>query len=329
MDSKEALYLLEQNLKELNQTPLGRRAFLASLPLLLSTTGCATKSKHRYREGDNTGQSTSLSVEDEKRMTREYLGQMHKEYPPVQDRETQRYINNLGQNIVSANGLRGNPYTYNFTVVESQHVNAFALPAGTIFVTRPLISMAETEAELAGVVGHEIGHVKARHSAERIDQAKKAQGKSWLFGLGGAILGGAAGYGVGKALCKKRDKECLRRAAIYGAAAGGAGGLLIQKFAFMANSREDEMEADRIGFKTATRAGFHKQYVGAFYSKLLIMEQQRKNGQGLMAPVADALSTHPPSQERVQQMASMASSEGSYGSKISSKQFEAIKKRLS
>jgi predicted Zn-dependent protease len=306
MDQKLILEQLEKDLEQLCATPMGRRMFIASMPLLLS--GCATVSSNRHREGNNDGQKTSMSVNDEKRMTREYLPKMKKDYPPYKSRFLQSYINRIGQNIVTANGLGGRPYDYSFTLVETKMVNAFALPAGTVYVTGPLLTMASSEAELAGVLGHEIGHIKARHTAERMDLAKKKQSSSLLIGLGGAILGGVAGYALGKATCAKKDKECLERATKYGVMAGGAGGLLITKYGFMANSREDEMEADRIGFRTSVAAGYHKDHVGRFYEKLLGMEEKRKKGSksGALASFADAMSTHPPSRERVTQMNAMA-----------------------
>ena len=169
---------LEQELRYINKTELGRRTFLSALPILLAS--CAT-SRHRQREGDNTGQSTSLSIEDEKKMTQQYIPKMKKDYPPLKNDQVQRYIANLGRKIASRNGLEGNPYQYKFSVVDTKMVNAFALPAGTVFVTAPLIQMAETESELAGVIGHEIGHIKARHTAERIDKAKREQKKSIIY----------------------------------------------------------------------------------------------------------------------------------------------------
>jgi predicted Zn-dependent protease len=210
---------------------------------------------------------------------------------------------NLGARLVASNGYVGHPYKYNFTIVDVPSVNAFALPAGTIFVTAPLIAMAETEAELAGVIGHEIGHVRARHVAERMEAQKQEGKKSWLFGAAGGLLGAAAGFGVGKLACPPNDNACLVKASALGAAAGVGGGLLIQKYKFMANSREDEMEADRIGFKTAVRAGYTPANAGAFYSKLLKMEEQSKaGGSPLMSSISDAMATHPPSKERVLQM---------------------------
>ena len=316
---------LDQELKYINKTELGRRAFLGALPILLAS--CAT-SRHRQREGDNKGQSTTLSIEDEKKMTQQYLPKMRKDYPPLRNDKVQHYVSNLGRKIASRNGLEGKPYNYNFSVVQTKMVNAFALPAGTIYVTAPLIEMAETESELAGVIGHEIGHVKARHTAERIDKAKEERKKSVLFGIGGAILGGLAGYGLGKLVCSKHDRECLRRMAKYGSMAGAGGALLIQKYAFMANSREDEMEADRIGFRTSVGAGYHSNHVGLFYKKLLEMEKKyNKNKNSLLASFADAMSTHPPSEERVVQMDNMSRKwPSSKKAVVSTKEFDEVKR---
>lgn len=318
---------LEKALQELTSTHMGRRLFLQAVPLLMAAA-CATKSnKERLREGDNRGQKTSLTPADELKLTQEVLPKMRKDYPAIQNNELQEYITRIGQRIVRANNLHANPYTYNFTAVDVNYVNAFALPAGTVMVTAPLITMAETEAELAGVIGHEIGHIKARHTAERMEAAKQAEKKTWLYGAVGGVLGGAAGFGLGKLLCKPKDNECLQKAALYGAAAGAGGGLLIQKYAFMANSREDEMEADRIGFRTTVTAGYHRDHVGTFYSKLLEMEKKAKGeGNKLMASITDAMSTHPPSENRVKQMNEMASVEPlKTGAIISTKEFEKMK----
>jgi len=274
--------------------------------LVLLVTACATTGS-RYREGDNTGQETNLTVQDEQRLTQEALPEMRKDYPPAKDQALQRYINQLGQKIVRANNLEGNPYHYTFTVVDVEDVNAFALPAGTVFVTAPLIAMATNEAELAGVVSHEIGHIMARHTAERMYAMEKSQKKTWIYGAGGGLLGAALGYGLGRAICKEGDTGCLTSAATFGGAIGAVGGVMVQKYGFMANSREDEMEADRIGFRLAVNAGYDKNQVGRFYERLLEMEKKRgKEGGAILKSLSDALSTHPPSEERVKQMKDLA-----------------------
>ncbi len=151
---------------------------LVFLVLLTFITSCAPTQSSRYREGSNVGQQAGLTVQDERRLTEEALPKMKKEYPPAKSPELQKYISDLGMKIVRANKLEGNPYNYTFTVVDVENVNAFALPAGTVFVTAPLIAMTANEAELAGVIGHEVGHVVARHAAERMYAMEKEQDKT-------------------------------------------------------------------------------------------------------------------------------------------------------
>ena len=277
--------------------------------LLLSAVilSCAPATSSRYREGSNVGQDIPLTVQDERRLTEEALPKMLKDYPPAGNRELQNYVSNLGMKIVRANNLEGNPYHYEFTVVDVVAVNAFAMPAGKIFVTAPLIAMASNEAELAGVISHEIGHVVARHAAERMYAMEKAENKTWLLAGGGGIVGAAAGFGLGMLLCGDGDAACMARAALIGGALGAGGGLLVQKYTFLVNSREDEMEADRIGFRYAVGAGYDKDQVGKFYEKLLETEKKAsKSGSAVLSSLADAMSTHPPSEERVKQMNELA-----------------------
>jgi beta-barrel assembly-enhancing protease len=327
MDKKQAYTELDILLDQLTSTTLGRRTFMAAVPMLL--TACAT-SQHREREGDNAGQEAALTVDQEKALTAEALPELKKDYPAVQDPQLQAYVGYIGNRIVKANGLDGKPYKYSFTLVDVPMVNAFAMPAGTVFVTAPLVSLAETEAELAGVIGHEIGHVKARHAAERMAKAEREKGNTKWWGIGGGVLGAAAGIGVGKLVCPPSDDECVKKAAVLGAAAGVGGGLLIQKYRFMANSREDEMEADRIGFKASVVAGYSPQHVGDFYSKLQKMDEKAKaGGGGMMNSINDALSTHPPSKERVAQMSQLvASSKVAPNAVTSTKNFEVARRRV-
>src|SRR5512138_2936213 len=104
---------------------------LLSLALIAA---CAPTTSSRYREGSNVGQETGLTVADERRLTEEALPKIRKDYPSAKDPDLQRYIANLGMKIVRANNLEGNPYHYDFEVVDVENVNAFALPAGKIFV---------------------------------------------------------------------------------------------------------------------------------------------------------------------------------------------------
>ncbi|PKN34086.1 MAG: hypothetical protein CVU61_09990 [Deltaproteobacteria bacterium HGW-Deltaproteobacteria-19] len=275
--------------------------------LLALIVSCAPTGSSRYREGSNVGQETGMTVQDEQRLTEEALPKMMKDYPPAQNQELQRYVSSLGMKIVRENNLEGNPYHYDFKVVDVVDVNAFAMPAGKIFVTAPLIATASNEAELAGVISHEVGHVVARHSAERMYAMEKAQKKTWLYAAGGAVVGAAAGLGLGVLLCERGDAACLAKAAAVGGVVGAGGGLLAQKYTFLVNSREDELEADRLGFRYAVGSGYDKDQVGKFYEKLLTMEKKSQQGGGaVLKSLSDAMSTHPPSEERVKQMNELA-----------------------
>lgn len=286
---------------------MNKKVYLFIILFLFAFISCAPTNTSRYREGSNVGQEATMTVQDEQRLTREALPKMQKDYPSAKNPELQKYISDLGMKIVKANKLEGNPYHYTFTVVDVADINAFALPAGTIFVTAPLIAMASNEAELAGVVSHEIGHVVARHTAERMYAMEKAQNKTWMYAAGGAAVGAIVGYGLGTVLCSDGDSACKAKAALIGGAVGAGGGLLAQKYIFLVNSREDEMEADRIGFRYAVAAGYDKDQVGKFYEKLLEIEKKaNKSGSAIVKNLSDAMSTHPPSEERVKQMNELA-----------------------
>ena len=289
---------------------VGRRTMkrvIITVISLVMLASCAPTNSSRYREGDNRGQQASLTVQDEQRLTAEALPSIRKDYPATNSPELQGYVAALGRKIVMANNLEGNPYHYEFAVVDSKSINAFAMPAGKIFVTVPLIAMASNEAELAGVIGHEVGHVVARHAAERMYIMEKDKNKTWIYGAGGGLLGGVVGYGLGRLICAEGDSACLAKAAAVGVAAGAGGGLLVQKYRFLVNSREDEMEADRIGFRLAVNAGYDKDKIGDFYEKLLQVEKKGGSANDpIMKKLSDALSTHPPSEERVAQMEELA-----------------------
>lgn len=303
-----------------------KKIIIPGIALIMLLVSCA-KTSDRYREGSNEGQKVALTVEEEKKLTKEALGEMQKEYPAAKNQEIQAYINRLGQKLVNANRLNNNPYTYTFTVVDVQAVNAFAMPAGSVFMTAPIIAMADSEAEIAGVLGHEIGHVTARHTAERMYVAKKEQGKTWAFGGVGAALGGAAGYFISKKLCDPKDTACKAKYTLYGAGGGAVGGLMVQKYAFMKNSQEDELESDRVGFRYATVAGYDKTKIGDFYQKLADMEKEaKKNQNAVMGWVSDAMASHPPSNERVKQAHEMQEKAQTSGGIGSTAEFQRMKK---
>ncbi len=157
------------------------------------------------------------------------------EYGEVKDARLQAYVNEIGQRL-ARNSHRAQ-LDWHFTVVDSPEVNAFALPGGYIYVPRGLMAYMDSEADLAGVIGHEIGHVTARHGAQRATRAQTAG----LGVLAATILG----------------------AVLEGRGVGGAGDLASQVSQSVAAgyiasySREQELEADRLGAEYLARVNYN------------------------------------------------------------------------
>ena len=130
----------------------------------------------KQRVAMTTEQETALGLQTAPQMAAE-LGGLHP------DETLQNYVEQLGERIVGQSAARGSKYQYDFHLLaDPETVNAFALPGGQVFITAALLRRLQDEAQLAGVLGHEIGHVVGRHSAEHLAKAQLTQ-----------ILVGAAG----------------------------------------------------------------------------------------------------------------------------------------
>ncbi len=185
------------------------------------------------------------------------------------DPELNRYVSSIGDFLVQTSERPDVDFT--FTILDTPIVNAFALPGGYVYVTRGLLSLANSEAELAGVLGHEIGHVTARHTAERYGQTVAAN----VAGVGlGVLLGGEA------------------------AQAGGVlGGLLLRSY-----SREQEFESDMLGGRYLSRAGYDTGAMAGFLSQLQSharLEAQLA-GQPEKADAFNIMQTHPRTTDRIE-----------------------------
>jgi len=205
-----------------------------------------------------------ISQQQEIQMGQEYAQQINAQLPIVQDPEINRYINVLGDSIAHLTS-RGN-LEWHFFVVDAQEVNAFAVPGGYVYVNRGLIQRADQMDELAGVLGHEIGHVVRRHT---VKQMEKAQGAN-----------------IGVTLACVLTSICNSQAA--GAAINVAGGALFARF-----SRQDEAEADAEGFKNVVRAGISPVGMVTMFRKLL---DERKSRPGA---VESWFLTHPLEEDRI------------------------------
>ena len=192
------------------------------------------------------------------------------------DPELTRYVDSIGQFLVKTSSAANVGFT--FTVLNTPVVNAFALPGGYVYVTRGLVALATSEAELAGVIAHEIGHVAARHGAER-------QTKGTLANIGLLILGAAtdsnAAVGLGQL---------------------GASAVL------SSYSREDEFEADTLGVQYLSRAGFSPEAMASFLRKLRANDQLQATIQGRPAGGGMGFfATHPRTTDRVRKAIENAS----------------------
>jgi beta-barrel assembly-enhancing protease len=149
------------------------------------------------------------------------------------DREDQERVSAVGQKLVRSSAASKSPYGFKFSLLaDSKTVNAFALPGGPIFITRALYNRLGNEAQLAGVLGHEIGHVVGRHSAEKLAQARLGQ-----------TLVGAIGVAAS-------DRDSGRGNAAYAAAA------VVNKMVQLSYSREDESQSDMLGVQFMADAGY-------------------------------------------------------------------------
>jgi predicted Zn-dependent protease len=207
-----------------------------------------------------------ISEGQEIAMGREADQQIQQQLGLYPDQELQAYVNRVGQKLAAASERPKLPWT--FRVVDDPVVNAFALPGGFIYVTRGLMTHLTSEAELASVLGHEIGHVTGRHSVEQMSKAQLAQ------------IGLIAGMIVKPEL------------ASYGDLASTGLQLLFLKF-----GRDHERQADDLGLRYLDREGYDPRQMGEVFQTLARVSTQQKQGR-----IPTWLSTHPTPEGRVQRI---------------------------
>jgi beta-barrel assembly-enhancing protease len=204
-----------------------------------------------------------VTTQQEMDMGQQYAREISRQLPLINDAAVLRYVNNLGRSI-ARHGTRNIPYS--FYVVNAPQVNAFAVPGGHIYINRGLIERTRNEAELAGVLAHEIGHVEHRHG---IDQMQRAQTGNIAVTAAYVLLG--------------RPPSGVEEAVI------GVGG---QAY-FARHSRAAENEADATAVNLLVRSGINPQGLPSFFN-VLLQEQQRQPG-----AVAQWFSTHPLTTDRI------------------------------
>lgn len=191
----------------------------------------------------------SMSRQDQQKLGLQAMGEVYQQMPVLPDSSpVTQYIQQLGQKMAKVIPA-DRSWPYQFHVVPAADINAFALPGGPIFVNLGTIQAADNEAELAGVIAHEMSHVYMQHSAKQVNKAATAQ---IIAGLAGVLLGGSTA-------------GTLARAGIQ----FGAGTVL------MKYSRKDEAQADQVGAIIAYKANYNPKSMADFFTKL---EQKYGNG---------------------------------------------------
>jgi len=174
-------------------------------------------------------------------------------------------VKRVGERLVARSVAAKSPYRYSFHVLaDARTVNAFALPGGPVFITEGLLGLLKTEGELAAVLGHEIGHVIARHSSERLAKQQLTQG------LVGALVIGSGDYTTGQI------------------------GQMVGGMINMRYGREDELESDALGIRIAAEAGYDPRAMGR------VMEVLARASGGSRQP--EFFSTHPAPENRAERI---------------------------
>lgn len=207
-----------------------------------------------------------ISTDDEVAIGKENATRIEQQLPLVRDPLAVAYLDSLGQAIAARADQRG--LAWRFSLVDSDEVNAFALPGGFIYVNRGLVARAETLSELAGVLGHEIGHVTMRHSAKQMEKAQRT--------------------GVGVSLLCTLTNVCENSLGRVAVQAGGSA--LMAKF-----SRADELEADSVAVHYVAEAGFDPDGIPEMFRNLMQERDRRPDVVGAW------FGTHPLEEDRVQQ----------------------------
>jgi len=231
------------------------------------------------------------SVEDDVRIGREAHPQILAQYGgSIGDPAIERYVQRIGTGLGNVSELSELDFT--FTVLDSEVVNAFALPGGYVYVTRGLMALAEDEAELAGVIGHEIGHVTARHGASRQATGTLLTAGLGLLGvIGGAYLGGQTGADL-----------------------GGQAGQAIGYGLTMTYSRGQEYEADALGVRYLDRAGYDPTAMATFLEALQTSAELQAKIAGVSlerGAIDHFFSSHPDAPDRVARAREAARNTGS------------------
>jgi predicted Zn-dependent protease len=221
--------------------------------------------------GINPSDAFGITIKEEEELSRQMMTAIYKYYDIIDDPDIVDYVSDIGKRILAT--LPEQPFRYKFHVINDNVYNAFATPAGHIFVYTGLIEAMEQEEELAGILGHEIAHVYCRHISQRIERQKK-MGWASLAGLAAGVLLGVGGAG-----------EAAQAVTVGSQAA-------VQS-AELSYTRENEMQADQFGVKFLTGAGYNAEGL------LKILKKIRDKTWFGSDQIPTYLKTHPAVEDRI------------------------------
>lgn len=210
--------------------------------------------------------ASAITPQQEAQIGAQQSADINAQLPIVNDASLNNYINSLGSQIAS-HGQRG--ISYRFFVVNSNQVNAFAVPGGYVYVNRGLIELTSNASELAGVLGHEISHVELRHSVQQMEQMQKAN----------------VGFALASILLSRASPAAQQAA---GAVANVGASAYFSKF-----SRTDENQADANAIPLMVATGYDPNGLTTMFQKLLQQQQRSPSS------VEGWFSTHPTTQDRI------------------------------
>lgn len=230
-------------------------------------------------------QEVALGLASARQLTQQFGGATSR-------REISQYVEAVGQRLATKSAARRATYPFTFTVLADRRtVNAFALPGGPVFITEALLARMSNEAQLAGVLGHEIGHVVGRHGAERLAKAELTQGL------------------VGATVVATSDPDSPGSTRAKAALAAAAAQLITMKF-----GREDELESDRLGVRFMHEAGYDARQMGE------VMKVLKAAGGGR---TPEFFSTHPDPENRAERIAAAVEEIGEGAGELGEEAFKA------